>query len=484
MNALEIVYSLLEFLLLCLPYQALSYVPLFGKMRFGLWKTVVLHVALCGLYAAGLILWRDGSGMFLQVYAAMFLFLSFGLYHLSVSASAGKTAFLFLISRAYALFVELTVRMCELIGSGLGISLPGPEELTIFYPLAGMAVVLVLTGPLMYLLLDRAIAPLLEDIEGDAWDYFWAIPAAFLLLFPLLADPFGEEGLRASGIAAGYMLLVAIGFACFFISRTLLASQDAVEERERRRALQRQIELQAQNYRMLREQLAERSTVRQDLQRHLSVMSFMLYQGKTKKALEDITEFQASVFKGGGAETEVYCRNVAVSTLIGYFKSMAAQRGIEMQLSLDLPQRTGIPDDELCVLMGCCLANAIEACERMQEGRKTIQVISKITNGALAISVDNTFDGEVSLFDGEFLSRKPHGGEGTGLRCIGELALRHEGAAEFKYDEKQFHVSVILRLPEGQNAQTARPEPAPEPSAAEQRGAGNEAAGKLLSKSV
>lgn len=482
MNALEIVYSLLEFLLLCLPYQALCYVPFFGQLRFGIWKTVVLHVVLCGLYAAGLILWRDGSGMFLQVYAALFLFLCFGLYHLSVSASAGKTAFLFLIARAYALFVELTVRVIELIGGGLGISLPGPAELALFYPLAGMAVVLVLTGPLMYLLLDRALAPLLEDIEGDAWDYFWAVPAAFLLLFPLLADPFGEGGLRASGIAAGYVLLVSIGFACFFISRTLLASQDAVEERERRRALQRQIELQAQNYRLLREQLSERAAARQDLHRHLSVMSFMLYQGKTKKALEDITEYQASVFKGG-VETEVYCRNGAVNTLVGYFKSMAAQRGIEMQLSLDLPQRTGIPDDELCVLMGCCLNNAIEACERMQEGRKTVQVISKITNGALAISVDNSFDGEVALFDGEFLSRKPRGGEGTGLRCIGELALRHEGAAEFKYDEEQFHVSVILRLPEGQNAQPARPEPASEPPAG-QEAAGKEAAGTLLNKSV
>ena len=81
-----------------------------------------------------------------------------------------------------------------------------------------------------------------------------------------------------------------------------------------------------------------------------------------------------------------------------------------------------------------------------------------MTGGALAISVDNAFDGEVSLLDGEFLSRKPRGGEGTGLRCVGELALRYAGAAEFKYDEEQFHVSIVLRTSQADSA----PAPAPE----------------------
>lgn len=457
---MELLYAVLEFILLCLPYQALCYVPFLGELRFGIWKTAVAHAVLCLIYIAGLLVWRDASGLFLQVYAALFLFFLFGLYYMSVSDSAGKTAFIFLLTRAYALFVELSVRTGELIGGALGLSLPGAPELQLFYPLAGMALVLLLSGPVLYLLLDRAVAPLLDEVEGDAWDYLWAVPASFLLLFPLLADPFGEEGLRPSGIAAGYVLLVAICFSCFFILRTLLASQQAVEERERRRALHRQIDLQAQSYRMLREQLSERTAARQDLHRHLSVMSFMLYQGKTKKALEDITEYQSSVFKGG-VETEVYCRNQPVNTLIGYFKAQAAQRGIDMQLSLDLPQKTGIPDDELCVLLGCCLGNAIEACERMGEGKKMIQVISKMTGEALAISIDNTFDGEVSLLDGEFLSRKPHGGEGTGLRCVGELALRYAGAAEFKYDEEQFHVSVVLRTSQAASAPAPSAAPAP-----------------------
>lgn len=478
MSGLELLYSVLEFLLLCLPYQALCYVPFLGEMRFGIWKTVAAHTALCLLYIAGLLVWRDASGLFLQVYAALFLFFFFGLYYMSISTSAGKAAFIFLIARAYALFVELCVRTAELIGGFFEIPLPGVPEIQPFYLLVGMALVILLSGPILYLLFDRAIAPLLDEVEGDAWDYLWAVPASFLLMFPLLADPFGEEGLRPSGIAAGYVLLIAICFSCFFILRTLLASQQAVEERERRRALHRQIDLQAQNYRMLREQLVERAAAREDLHRHLSVMSFMLYQGKTKKALEDITEYQSSVFKGG-VETEVYCRNQAVNMLMGYFKAQAAERGIEMQLSLDLPQKTGIPDDELCVLLGCGLNNAIEACERMSEGRRMIQVISKMTGEALAISIDNSFDGEVSLLDGEFLSRKPHGGEGTGLRCIGELALRYSGAAEFKYDKEQFHLSAVLRTSQVSvpSATAAAPE-------AEQEEKKPQPEGHLLSKSV
>lgn len=457
MSGTEILYAVLEFLLLCLPYQALCYVPFWGELRLGAGKTAAAHAVLCAFYAAGLIAWRDASGLFIQVYAALFLFLFFGLYYISAGAPAGKSAFIFLLTRAYALFVELTVRTAELIGETFGLSLPGSPALRVFYPLMGMALVLLISGPVVYLLFDRAVAPLLDEVEGDAWDYLWAVPASFLLLFPLLADPFGGEGLRPSGIAAGYVLLIAIAFSIFFILRTLLASQQAVEERERRRALHRLIDLQAQSYRMLRDQLSERSAARQDLQRHLSVMSFMLYQGKTKKALEDITEYQASVFKGV-TDTEIYCRNQPVNTLLGYFKARAAQQDIEMQLSLDLPQKAGIPDDELCVLLGCCLENAIEACERMTEGKRTIQVISKMTGGALAISVDNAFDGEVSLLDGEFLSRKPRGGEGTGLRCVGELALRYAGAAEFKYDEEQFHVSIVLRTSQTASA----PAPAPE----------------------
>lgn len=463
MSGLEMLYSVLEFLVLCLPYQALCYIPFIGQFRFGIGKIVTLHAALCLLYIAGLFLWRDASGLFLQVYAALFLFLFFGLYHLTVSASAGKTAFLFLLSRAYALLVELLIRTAELIGEAFGLVLPGPADLTPFYPLIGMLAVLLLTGPLFYLLFDRSLAPVLDEVEEGAWDYLWTAPAAFLLLFPLLADPFSSEGVQLPGLAAGYVLTAAIAFGSFFMIHTLLAAQQAVEERERRRSLQRQIDLQARSYRELREQLIERAAARQELHRRLAVMSFMLYQGKTKKALEDITEYQAAVFKENNPT--VYCRNQPVNTLAGYYKAIAAGQDIDLQFSLDLPQKTGIPDDELCVLFGCCLENAIEACERMTEGSKQIQVISKMTGGALALSVDNSFDGHVSLVDGSFFSRKPQGGEGSGLRCIGEIALRYGGAAEFKYDKEQFHVSVVLRSSVSETESAPEKEEPPEEAA-------------------
>jgi sensor histidine kinase regulating citrate/malate metabolism len=141
-------------------------------------------------------------------------------------------------------------------------------------------------------------------------------------------------------------------------------------------------------------------------------------------------------------ELHYYCSNPVLNSLLGSYAERCAKLNIKLNILLDLPETLSIPNYELCIIIGNLLENAAEACEKLPEGSGKIDLITKTQNRMLTIMVENTYDGDVTIANGQFLSKKKNGG--FGLRSVRAVSDRHNGNMHIKRDPHSFAVYVML----------------------------------------
>ena len=96
-------------------------------------------------------------------------------------------------------------------------------------------------------------------------------------------------------------------------------------------------------------------------------------------------------------EDAFYTGNYTADMIVGHYLSVAKQNGIRVDFSLHIPEACFIRDTDLCVLMGNCLENAIEACRKLPEEKRSLRVESAVKNKYLAITIANSYDGNTSM---------------------------------------------------------------------------------------
>jgi len=97
------------------------------------------------------------------------------------------------------------------------------------------------------------------------------------------------------------------------------------------------------------------------------------------------------------------------------------------------------------VVFGNLLENAIEACERIEDGEKKIRMRSNVHYEKLIIAMDNTTTPDTRTQGGVFMSSK-RSGPGTGLQSVASIAESTGGSARFEREGEIFHSSVYLHI--------------------------------------
>lgn len=143
---------------------------------------------------------------------------------------------------------------------------------------------------------------------------------------------------------------------------------------------------------------------------------------------------------------EYFCENRTVNAIITHYAAICNSRGIDLSIDLVVPSATQkISDSEICVIFGNLLENAVEACERMKDGDRFIRLKSVLQYDLLTITMDNSFNGEVSTEGNRYHSSK-RDDYGVGLESIRSVATKAGGDVEFRSDHKVFYSSVYIQL--------------------------------------
>jgi sensor histidine kinase regulating citrate/malate metabolism len=187
--------------------------------------------------------------------------------------------------------------------------------------------------------------------------------------------------------------------------------------------------------------LSERLHIQQhDYKYHLNALSKMLACGYTESSQSYLDKLNKKTSEN---QIKEYCGSRVINALLDSFAERCANENINFIVSSYLPDKRNLNDYELCVILGNLLENALTACLSL-ESERIIELRIKLQGDSLGITVKNSFNGDVTVKDGAFVSRKENGG--SGIKSIQSILNRYGGDFVPKWDKEFFTVFVVVDI--------------------------------------
>lgn len=165
------------------------------------------------------------------------------------------------------------------------------------------------------------------------------------------------------------------------------------------------------------------------------------------KDMEAVTDFISAYAKTLPENESIrYCSNYALNALLNYYRQMARQNEIRLDIEMDLPDILRMSDVDLCTMLGNMLDNAVAACQSIQTGNRFIELRGQNRFGKQFILVmTNTCPKKLRKKDGAYLSTRKDGA-GLGLNSVRQIVEEYSGTATFSDEDGIFYSNVLIPL--------------------------------------
>lgn len=273
--------------------------------------------------------------------------------------------------------------------------------------------------------------------------YYASVPVwGIFLAFNLLISPRKYETLHVNMMQIAYWgtLILFFTLLCllcilFYYIVSEMMEKAAMEEKNR------MLEIQKSFYQAQMRYIDESARVRHDFKHVIATLDEL----SAKEDFEAIRDYIYQ-YRLLQPEREVtnFCMNTPVNAILNHYVHMAKDLSISMDLEIDIPKEPGIPDVELCSIIGNIMENAILACGDVDEDERFIDLAIRLKNSSnLVIVCTNSFDGKPRMKDGRYLSTRSVG-SGLGLKSITSTTAKHGGMARFYHEGDEFFSDVMI----------------------------------------
>ena len=180
-----------------------------------------------------------------------------------------------------------------------------------------------------------------------------------------------------------------------------------------------------------------------------------------KEALEKLRSSYVAIFGVGGVggyvaealaragiekfdliERKIWTGFSSFDFVLNYKKAEFDRKRINFFLDIDI-QQIEIPEDDLMIILGNLLDNAMEAAEKCEN--KYIKLKSRNINNMLLLKIENSSTQLPQVKNGVFISNKNNKNEhGFGIESVKRIVDEHEGEIHFQYSENYFQVEILI----------------------------------------
>ena len=139
--------------------------------------------------------------------------------------------------------------------------------------------------------------------------------------------------------------------------------------------------------------------------------------------------------------------NVVVDALLNYKKSVMEQLNIVMVSHIEIPQEFKFNDVDICVILGNCLDNSIEAVSKIKDiNKREINIELIYRKESLIIMVSNPFCGVVKKDSkGNLVTTKSDSeNHGIGISSIKNAVLKYDGIVNILTNNNIFKIQILL----------------------------------------
>lgn len=253
------------------------------------------------------------------------------------------------------------------------------------------------------------------------------------------------DTLSANGHGTNYIVLTTLGAIIFSLGilgitkGIITQSQKEAEWQLKENEYKRQM-FYVEN---TQDMLKSINSQRHDFNNHINCLYGLLKLNKVKEAQEyierladELNEFNIVVDAG----------NPVLTALLNTKLMVAQREKVYMEAEVNLPEEMGIESIDLSIIMGNLLDNALEACKKVDNEHKYIEIDMGIKSSNLIIKICNSKSNDVKVdfsnANGSFTSKEDASNHGFGLNNIRQAVDKYHGIVKFE-DNGEFFIANI-----------------------------------------
>ena len=179
---------------------------------------------------------------------------------------------------------------------------------------------------------------------------------------------------------------------------------------------------------------------RHDMRNHVNTVLGLLERSQPDKAIEYIHEIDK---KTSEFEEIRYTDNIAMDSILSSKINLAKEKGVEIELELNISSDIKLSNVEICTLLGNLLDNSIEACEKVQKDKFiTLKIFGR--EDKLIIRIKNSTNGKLKEEGGVFKTTKVKGLHGIGLSQIDKVVEGYGGYIKRSHENNIFDTAIMI----------------------------------------
>lgn len=243
------------------------------------------------------------------------------------------------------------------------------------------------------------------------------------------------------------ILTLLISLSIFLIIAKLLSSAaELIKVRRSEKELSEHIDIQRRSYERVLRKIELGREYRHDMRHHLTVIEGLAKQGNCDKVIEYTRKMDGSL---GETENVSYCKSPELNAVLSEYISRAENAGCRITHNIVLPEKLPFEEDDLCIVLANSVENAINACVKLPEQQRYINILAECTDQhRLLVSVKNPC-GEQIVFDDSGLpvvdEHSQYSDEhGIGLRSVNRITEKYNGFLRCKLENGEFVFQAVL----------------------------------------
>lgn len=190
--------------------------------------------------------------------------------------------------------------------------------------------------------------------------------------------------------------------------------------------------------------------MKHEMKNHLTNIKGLAGSGNYKEMERYIAKMDESM---NMLELSIQTGNAITDVIVNDKQKAADKQGIQFQSEFRYPVSDGYDAYDIGIIINNLLQNALEACERMETGKKYILLSGRQKKRFFIIDVKNSLEGEVVFDRNTNLPRSTKentAGEaislhGIGLSNVKREAAKYLGNVDIKVKKNEFSVTVLLQ---------------------------------------
>lgn len=288
-------------------------------------------------------------------------------------------------------------------------------------------------------------AQLKRDISISYWGMLFCIPVGSIFILNALFSlcQRSEEKSETILCLLSSAIILALNFMIFNMYESL---SDRLDIKKQQAIFGKEIELCKNQLKEREESISNIKKLKHEIINHLICIREYIERKDLNYAIlyiDDILNSEKCLVNN----YDINSGNVVVDALLNYKMSIMRQLSIIMISHIEIPQEFNFNDADICIILGNCLDNSIEAVSKIDDiNKREINIELVYRKKSLLIMISNSFSGAVKKDSkGNLLTTKQDSeNHGIGISSIKNAALKYNGIVNISINDNMFKIQILL----------------------------------------